>query len=167
MSRWVRLIEVKEKNNRRAAYGFWTLALLGSLSLGALFLPYRFERPMLDYLDEYKVLHYLQDQRTGKIIELGVLSNFGSTEYEVGVYEKVDSARSKFALRRQNISIVGYPGPVPELVQFDGKCYFVTVSEFREDWDKVRSIWKDEISGEEICFYVLEPGGKMTGDHPT
>lgn len=116
------------------------------------------ERPVLDYLDEYKVLHYLEDQKTGKVIELGVLSNFGSIEYEVGVYDEVNPKRTSFGLRPHLISVVGSPGPDPAVVQFDGACYFM-VSAFRPDWDKVHPQWTDNVTGKQLCFYVLTPDG--------
>jgi hypothetical protein len=140
---------------------FAILVVLGLIAAGGIIF-FRSERPMLDYLDEYKVLHSLRDQNTGKVIELGILSNFGSTEYEVGVYDAVNSERTSFDLRQQNISIVGNPGPNPPLVQFDGACYFIA-SAFREEWDRVHPLWKDDISGREICFDVVAPNGKKIG----
>jgi hypothetical protein len=132
------------------------LISLGLACLGILVLFSLSQRPPLDYfLFEYIVLHSLKDQHTGKVIELGVLSNFGSTEYEVGVYDDVNNERSVYGLRKQNISVVGYPGPVPELIQFDGKCYFLTLTRWRKDWDKINPIWRDRANGKEICFYVL------------
>jgi hypothetical protein len=87
------------------------LISLGLACLGILVLFSLSQRPPLDYfLFEYIVLHSLKDQHTGKVIELGVLSNFGSTEYEVGVYDDVNNERSVYGLRKQNISVVGYPG---------------------------------------------------------
>jgi hypothetical protein len=126
--------------------------------IGVLFALSRCERPLLDYMDDYKVLHDIRDENTGKIVELGTLYNFGSTEYEVGVYNEHRPNRSSFELHEQNISIVGSPGPSPKIVQFDGRCYFV-VSAYRKGWDKVRPLWKDGRSGKEICFYILTPEG--------
>ena len=134
----------------------WILGVL-ILAFGVLSLS-RCERPFLDYLDEYEVIHYLHDESTGKTIELGMLSNFGSTEYEVGVYDAPDPNRSKYGLRMQQISIVGSPGPDPQKMQFDGQCYFIR-SAYRTDWDRVRTPWIDNRSGKRICFYVLTPNG--------
>jgi hypothetical protein len=136
------------------------VTFLGLACLGIFAVIFRSGRPLLDYMDDYNVLHFVKDQATGKVVELGVLSNFSSTEYEVGVYDDADSKRSAYGLQKQNISVVGYPGPVPALIQYDGKCYFLTLARWRRDWDEINPIWRDETTGKEICFYVLVLDGE-------
>ena len=121
-------------------------------------IPVRF-RPFLDkFLFEYEIVDAVVDHETGKIIELGRLYNFSSEGYEVGIYDTKNSNRSSWELNKPIFSISS-PRPVPERIEYDGKCYFVKTF-FRNNWTDVVGTWNDLKTGKAICFYLLTPDGK-------
>jgi hypothetical protein len=116
------------------------------------------ERSFLDRFDRYVILDTIKDEKTGKTVELGMLGNFSSTTYEVGVYDVPNSNRRSADLHKAVIVLVGSMVPEPKL-EYDGKCYFVR-GELETGWDQVVPTWKDPTTGNQLCFYVLIFNGK-------
>jgi hypothetical protein len=132
----------------------------GVLAAIALLLGYcqTLERPFLTRTFEYEVINTITDQDTGKIVELGRLYNFSSEAYEVGIYDTLNPNRESSELKKPVFEITS-PVPIPEKIEFDGKCYFVRTA-FEKDWTHVRGTWKDPKTGKSLCFYLLTPDGK-------
>ena len=129
------------------------IALISLAAIGAS----RLDRPLTDYLlFDYTRMKSMHDAAAGKFVELGASANFGSLAYEVAVYDAPGESGYWFGRRKPVIAIVS-PGHEVAL-EFDGKCYFLR-SALRKKRDRIEPFWRDEVSGKEICFYVLTPDG--------
>jgi hypothetical protein len=129
--------------------------LASAIGCFAIFTIQSSERPILDRLDSYEILDAVVDKNTNRTIELGLLSNFGSVEYEVGIYPSVNLNRQSSDLQIPIFSTVVHANP-PEKIEFDGKCYYVR-AEYRVGWTKILGKWEDPVTHNSICFYLLTP----------